>query len=330
MQNLTKSLKSYLQDTLDVSVDPVQWEGAKRLPFFLRDLYRFYTFNLMNVRCLIMAVRGKEEQTPAVIRKHFDQIGNYWEGGQVYLAPQVTAYNRKRLIQQKVPFIVPGNQMYLPMLGIDLREHFRKSHSGGSLLSPSTQTVVLYALNHAPIAGELTPSCLANHLGYTVMTLTRAFNELEAAGLAEIRIQGRERKLRFNAPRRDLWEKAKAVLRTPVRKRVYLKHGLMSLPGCMAGLSALAQYTLLAPPANPVIAMGASDFRELKKRNDIAELNGPGEPGVAETEIWSYTPGLFSNEQGLVDPFSLYLSLREIEDERVESALTEMIEAIRW
>ncbi len=29
-------------------------------------------------------------------------------------------------IAQKVPFIVPGNQLYLPDLGLDLREYFRQ------------------------------------------------------------------------------------------------------------------------------------------------------------------------------------------------------------
>jgi len=40
----------------------------------------------------------------------------------VYVRTRMTAFNRKRLIEQKVPFIVPGNQMYLPTLAIDLRE----------------------------------------------------------------------------------------------------------------------------------------------------------------------------------------------------------------
>ena len=31
-----------------------------------------------------------------------------------------------QLVEQRVPFIVPGNQMYLPPLGLDFREHFRR------------------------------------------------------------------------------------------------------------------------------------------------------------------------------------------------------------
>jgi len=42
-----------------------------------------------------------------------------------------------------------------------------------------------------------------------------------------------------------------------------------------------------------------------------------------------YNPGLFlSNHSPFVDPFSLYLSLGSSMDERIESALSEMMEKI--
>ena len=44
----------------------------------------------------------------------------------VYVTGALASYERKRLIEQKVPFMVPGNQLYLPDLGIDLREYFRQ------------------------------------------------------------------------------------------------------------------------------------------------------------------------------------------------------------
>lgn len=67
-----------------------------------------------------------EEQSPATIRKHVDNLHAYADAQVIYVRERITPYNRKRLIGQKVSFIVPGNQMYLPMMGIDLREHFRK------------------------------------------------------------------------------------------------------------------------------------------------------------------------------------------------------------
>jgi len=48
------------------------------------------------------------------------------------------------------------------------------------------------------------------------------------------------------------------------------------------------------------------------------------EPGTLEIEVWSYAPILFAKDK-LVDRLSLYLSLKESKDERVEAALEEMM-----
>jgi len=37
----------------------------------------------------------------------------------------VSSFERKRLINHRVSFIVPGKQLYLPFLAVDLRESFR-------------------------------------------------------------------------------------------------------------------------------------------------------------------------------------------------------------
>ena len=56
---------------------------------------------------------------------------------------------------------------------------------------------------------------------------------------------------------------------------------------------------------------------------DIAEYN------ASVLEVWSYSPKLFG-KQGVVDRFSLFLSMREDNDERVQSALKDMMEQIEW
>ena len=95
-----------------------------------------------------------------------------------------------------------------------------------------------------------------------------------------------------------------------------------------AGLTALAQYSALAEPANPVFAMAGKKWKKIKNRNDVMELT-IAEPDACELEIWSYSPRLFEKDD-VVDRFSLYLSLQPNDDERVESALEKMMEKIGW
>jgi hypothetical protein len=104
--------------------------------------------------------------------------------------------------------LFPGNQMYLPMLAIDLREHFRRIREETPTFSPSTQVVVLHALLRD--AGQvLIPTEMAQLLGYSAMTMTRAFDELETASLAEVTIRGRGALSAFQRrPKRNLGERS--------------------------------------------------------------------------------------------------------------------------
>ena len=65
----------------------------------------------------------------------------------VYVTEALASYERRHLIAKKVPFIVPGNQLFLPELGIDLREYFRgRAPTADVHLSPATQAVLIATL----------------------------------------------------------------------------------------------------------------------------------------------------------------------------------------
>ena len=327
MAEMDISFERYLKETLDIYLRPKKWKEAEKLPFFLRNLYAFFEVPILGTHCLAMVAKDEAEHTPATIRKHILQVQKKWSHEVIYVRQKVTAYNRKRLIEQKVPFVIPGNQMYLPFLGIDLREHFKKIRATDSPWSPSTQVVVLYALRHD---GEprFTPKNLANRLGYTAMTMTRALDELEGAGLGQIFMEGRERVLRFDRNKKELWGNALERLRSPVKKRMWVKYSLNKPLGMKAGLSALAYYSTLAEPANPVFALEGKKWKGIKTDKNLRVLDIP-EPYACMLEIWSYPPELFA-KSGVVDRFSLYLSMPANDDERVEAALEEMMEQVAW
>lgn len=327
MVQMDLSLQRYIKETLNILTQPKKWIAAEKLPLYLQNLYVFFEISILDTPCLAMAGKDEVEQTPATIHKHILMVQKKWDHEILYVHPRVSAYNRKRLIDHKVPFVVPGNQMYLPFLGVDLREHFKKIRSIDPQCSPSTQTVVLHALLHGTGNG-FTPKMLAGILDYTPMTMTRAFDELQAAGLGEIAMEGRERFLRFERNRKKLWEMARKFLRNPVKKRLWVKRLVDGPLGVKAGLSALAHYSTLAEPANPVFALTGRSWKKIKNRNDIMELT-IAEPDACELEIWSYSPRLFEKSD-VVDRFSLYLSLQTNDDERVESALEKMMEQIAW
>jgi len=327
MDPMVRELTRYLDETLGVEATVTIRSNGQRLPPFLKELYRFAELRLLDTSFVLMIDRDANERPPATVRKHLNLVREKRDVTVVYVRRRVMAYNRKRLVEQRVPFIVPGNQMYLPPLGLDFREHFRRLQAERTTLSPATQVLVIHALlRHED--DVLVPAQVAERFGYSRMTMTRVFDELETLGLGTVAMQGRERHLRFDVDRRNLWEKAQPFLRTPVTKRVFIQRVTPKPPGLVAGLAALAKYSMLAPPENPISALSRDDWKVVRGKQKVIEMREPDEH-MQEIEVWSYRPHFFAKGE-FVDPISLYLSLRDNPDERVEAALDEMIRKLPW
>jgi hypothetical protein len=90
----------------------------------------------------------------------------------------------------------------------------------------------------------------------------------------------------------------------------------------------LAEYSHLAQPETRMFATEAEEFRRLGKTEIQFWTRSPG-ADVMGIELWSYPPGRFGRK-GLADPLSVYLSLKEDEDERVQSALKDLLKGMKW
>lgn len=326
VENIIKQVERYVRDTLGITPVFLAWKKAMELPSYLRDHYYFSISELLGAECALMVDVDEEERTPAITGRHVQQVRTKGNVEVIYVREAVTSYNRKRLIEQRVPFIVPGNQMYLPTLGIDLREHFKSLRKKRSIFSPSTQALLLYILYHKDI-DSLRPAQLTHILGYNKMTIGRSFRELEEAGIGDHEASARHRQLHFVERGKMLWEKVMPYLKTPVRKRINMPPGTNMKNGVLAGLSALARYTMLAEPRNPVYAIHDDEWISRKSSENLIELPFE-EPDSLEIELWNYSPALFC-ENKTADPLSLYLSLKDSKDERVQAAAEELVGVLK-
>jgi hypothetical protein len=328
MHHLAGNITRYLNQTLGEHVTLRPWDWTDRLPLFLRDRYAFVEGDLFECPLLFMVAQTTEEETPATIRKHITQLQKKVERPVVYVREHITTYNRRRLIEHRVPLVVPDKQMYLPMLGIDLRERFGTVKKKVSKLSPSSQAILIHFLLSADDEAPLTPAQIAPHLGYAPITLSRAFDELESAELLESSSAGRSRQLRFVYPKHETWNRAQPLLRSPVKHLHYIQGGVGDLQNLAAGLSALAARSMLTEPLHPVIAVSRKNWVAACQHGAIEQIP-MRDAGTVDVEVWSYSPHILSANT-IVDPLSLYLSLHDEADERVDSALEEMLEAVPW
>lgn len=326
-QAFKKKLIKYLKETLGVEAVLRPWAGVAGFPYLLRQSYDTAEFSMLNGRFLLLAERQAGQISPGVLEKHMRKAEELSGRRCIFGTTAMLGYNRKRLIERKIPFVLPGNQLYLPDLGIDLREHMKVVREKPDRLGPSAQLLLLAHLLRRPKVEAWTVTGLAEPLQTTPMTMSRAVNELKSLGLAETESAGREKFLRFIDDRKALWAKALPHLSSPVAERVYVEN-LEWAARHMAGLSALAEVSMLARPKRRVWAVSAKFLKALpflvdlrivpKESRDLAPF---------ELEIWRYDPQILAVD-GVVDPLSLYLSLQEVTDERVEAERETLLDVL--
>ena len=321
-----EALERYLGDTLHEPTRVDALEHAPGLPSFLSRTYSLHEGHIAGRRIVFLATMDNTA-TPSDIAKHVALVRPAVDALVVFVAPWLSAHNRARLIRQDVPFVVPGNQLYIPDLAMDLRERFRthtKRHANG--LSPVAQAVLFHRLLRLDEAAT-TPSLMALRLRYSAMSIGRAFNDLVDTGLAHTERYGKERHIRFKAEGRQLFDASHDFLRSPVRTEKFVRDGHVVPPLKHAGESALAELTDLSPPPLIAFAVAAIDWKMIAQTCGLIETGRDQAAYIVET--WAYDPAGLSTAR-TVDPLSLYAHFRNHRDERVSMAAERMLKEIAW
>lgn len=324
-----------IKDTSDYLIEAVglhtvaQRLRPRHLPIFIIEQYDFYTLKCDNLTVLGVVLRATSAEvqknfSPSALRKHqeyFPIQKNH--DGFLLIACRLEGFTRKRLIEMKVPFIVPHVQLYWPALGLEFRKRNQEKiiKKISDTLEPVTQAVVIGIMNglFPPI---FQPRDLEKKLGYSLMSMTRAVEQLEKMELGVSHKKGINR-LFTPIEKHAFWERVLSHLKDPVR-------GIMRFEECdipedvkiLAGESALAQISDLVEPRTPTYAIGRDQWWRLQDKA-IPRLTTE-EPGTCAVQIWRYDPALFAKE-GMVDVFSLYLSLKDSHDERVGMICVQMM-----
>lgn len=328
-RSLLPDLRAYLQEALGVDVEIRPWSGSRKLPYFLQDAFDLSQLQLRDRKILLASVRKQPLPPLSALRTQLDKLENIAGAPAVLVVKTLASYERKRLVQQKVPFVVPGNQLYLPDLGIDFREYFRRPATAVTALSPASQAMLLAALLRKDRHVEWQPAEVLAELGYTAMTLSRAVRELSAAGLVTSHQQGRVRWLKMKHSPAEVWENAKPFLRSPVKRSewVHDTKKTRSIHPPLAGLSALALSSMLNEPPRPIYAVSAAQWKTAQQAG--IETAPAQHPEFLQWQVWTYAPRLMKNSDA-VDPLSLTLSLQDDPDERVQQALAELRGKFPW
>lgn len=307
----------YIQTTLGLEVTEIPWEGAANLPYLITDRYDIKKVTIGSVPALAITLKA---DFPLVdtLEKHIALIRKA-EACPVFLVlTHISKYKRDGLIGARIPFVVPGKQLYLPFLGVALKERCDPESETREKLLPSAQAMFFYYLYSRQ--DHIYLSDAAQALSYSPMSISRAARQLLQTGLFLERKEGVRKLLAGRYERQNMFHQMEPLLVNPVKRRIYVSLEKLSGPYCIAGFPAMAHYTMLSSPQRACYAADVSK-----------KLTGPGTPihatREAEVQIWKYDPAILSQD-GVVDPLSLILSLRENADERTEEAIEEIMDKI--
>ena len=324
--SVAAALQRYLEDTLHEPASVVELERAPSLPSFLSRMYSLHEGHIAGRRCIFLAT-ADNTATPSNIAKHIALVRRTVDAIVVFVAPWLSAHHRARFIERGVPFVVPGKQLYIPDLAMDLRERFRTPKPRRAAgLSPAAQAVLFHRLLRLDETTTI-PSLVATQLHYSAMSIGRAFDDLVGAGLAQTDRHGRERRIRFKTEGRQLFDAAHDLLRSPVRTEKFIRDVHAAPPLKHAGESALAELTDLSPPPLPAFAVAATDWKSVAQAHELVETDRDQASHIVET--WSYDPAALSTAR-TVDPLSLYAQFHDHRDERVSMAAERLLNGMPW
>ena len=330
MTPLAAQFQAYVQQLTGLVLEWHAWSGPA-LPGYLQQRYDPYPVTVAGQSWLAVLLRQPDPPPPVQLRKQLEQLVAKIEprpAGVCLVAEHLPAYLRTRLVELAQPFVVPGRQLFLPTMGgaETLERPQRLRPRPVETLGPVAQQL-LVALLLKRLLPPLTIKVAAGSLGCTAASVSQAVKALEGCELVHTQAQGRERVFALRGAPDQTWQHAQAMLRDPVRQRVRVPEAMLPREVVIhAGESALAAQTSLAEPAEPVYAFASR--RWLNQASDFPVIPMP-DVGTCVVELWRYPPDTTAS-QGLVDPLSLYLSLRDSHDERVRLALQQLMEQIAW
>ena len=297
-------------------------EIFKKLPLKFRGNYELFSVYQDSVEWII--AKPKKELRLNALRYDRSQIEKTAGLNCALYFNKLNYYTKETMLNEGIPFILEGKQVFLPFLGMLLSEKDDRRLVPVHTISFLTQKLILCALYEK--WNDMNATKIAEKLGVTKMSVSRCLDEIEYLDIKILDKSGKTRKVSVNEEIRVLWEEIKPVLRNPVIARFQLAEDIRL--DKKAGISALCEFSMLSDNVYPTYAVTKGGLKETNIKQ-IRQISIGEEIGCEVLEL-----GYFIEYNGKMvqDPLSVMLSLsaEDLEDERVQICIEEMLEEYVW
>lgn len=298
-----------------VQLDKPASDISKNLWLGLLAGFDIYQFAMTGHQLLLLVAKESVNYSPVQRRNIAHRIEQAVHLPAVFYFDNLPTYERDRLVDKGVYFVVRDKFAFVPSL---LANRRLSSIEIPSQLLPSTQYLLLIHLQSCSLNG-MTLNEIAEITPYKYATLAKSAQQLSGLGLAEFKADNsRNKRLIFIPHKRELWKKSQPYLSNPIKQSGYTDEPLNR--GLIGGIEALSHYSMLVGENFPTRVFTVVENKKLK--NSLSQFED-----IQRVEIWKYPP-IATDEY--VDKLSLYLTLRDDNDPRVQKELEIMINEMPW
>jgi hypothetical protein len=317
-----------LQQKLHLNVNHVNREikYGSSIPLAIKKRFEI---DLISIEGIEVAVLSSDELNTKGLQKHLEL---FEKALQLPLLLNISKGNgslQKFLMEKNIPFVMGEDAVYMPRFLIWIKDLSGKPKfhpANGKKLSKLAQMVIIRMLMSQK--KDIDINAIVEIFNVSMMSASRVLNELFALKLLNVEKSGREKIYHLAQPIPA--DKLLALMDSPKRGVVFVKKSVLSkMEGLMsASFHALSHYSDLAS-MNDEYAMKKSRFD-----TGIETYSEAYDDDYVKVELWKYDPSVLDEtHRGIVDPISLYLSMKDdraaMDDIRVENAIESLHERIK-
>ena len=306
-------------DILGLKVNYKKWNKEKQLPLFILNDFVVQKAIINDIECLSLTPKGDLPTLPA-FKKQISIIKEI-ENISIFLQLDViSSFRRQNLLENKIPFILKDKIVYLPFMATYLTniQYEDKNVEKISLAAQLLFTWILYQN-----ANKYYVSDAVKSLGFSNMTLTRAYRQLCATQLFEEHKDGRKIFLTTSLSKVDLFNKMRPYLQSTFYTCGYILRKEITKDMVLAGESAFSQHAEINPPRIKTYAIEKKLSNNIKLQRECYSYDEQ-----VELQIWKHNPLTFSQNKKNIDTISLIISLLGNEDERLDKQIEKLLAQI--
>lgn len=320
-------MNDYLSDIFEnIGIDESIKEVELNLPIAYQKKYILAEINFDNERFLLVKENRRGVLENFVKQAEF--ISREYQGKYILIFNKISDDEKKLLLRARIPFIDYRGNMFIPKLGLILNKEIEKLKN--KQFTASEQLIFTYILVTGLDYGDrLEVDKVVEKTKLSIATVYRVLKKFVHYDW----IHTEHGTYRIGKDVATMFLAAQDYLFNPIKKSVYVdqrdfkKIQKNKKIWGYTGAFALGKMTHLLEE-DIAIAMSASDVYQLIEEADIQTYESKlfWDKNMIELEIWHYQP-IVKNE--MVDTISLYMTLKDTEDPRIEKELQKIIKKLK-